>query len=410
VYDLNRRGVNYGPLVLGFLLLLFLIAFAQMLRGVPDPEYTVTFPASSPLGEARQPLLPEEGASIVAVNGLGTLGSAGANESRPIASITKMMTAYVILKEHPLAPGETGPVIELTFEDEERWLEMVAQDQSSLSVFAGQRLTQLQLMEGLLVPSANNYAEILAKWDAGSVAAFVEKMNAEAQALGMTNTVYTDTSGFSPGTVSTPADQLILARAVMQDPVFASIVRMEEVTIPGIGTAGAVNQLLGVDGIVGIKTGFTEQAGGNFAFAAIRDVAGQQVDVYGVILGQGDGIDPFESRQEAFSATQTVITDIGNTIEYRLVLSNRQPMATITTEWGAQVDLLVTEDVKLLTWPGMTMTTAVEVGDISAGKSEGEQVGWVTLTLGEQARRLPLVLATDMDGPGLFWRLKRSPI
>jgi D-alanyl-D-alanine carboxypeptidase (penicillin-binding protein 5/6) len=410
VYDLDRRRNNYGPLILGFLFILIVVAFAQMVRGAPDPEYTVTFPTSSPLGEARQPLLPEQGASIVAVNGLGTLGSAGTTEPIPIASITKMMTAWVILKDHPLAPGETGPVIELTAADEERWLEMVAQDQSSLSVFPGQRLTQLQLLEGLLVPSANNYAEILAAWDTESVPAFVERMNAEALALGMVNTVYTDTSGFSAGTVSTAADQLILARAAMQNPVFASIVRQEEVTLPGSGTASAVNQLLGVDGIVGIKTGFTEQAGGNFAFAAIREAGGQQVDVYGVILGQGDGIDPFESRLAAFNATQTLITDLDNTIEYRLVLSNRQPMATVTTEWGQDVDLIVTEDIELLTWPGMTMETAVEVDDISPGKSAGEQVGWVTLTLGEQARRLPLVLAGDLDGPGLFWRLTRSPI
>jgi D-alanyl-D-alanine carboxypeptidase (penicillin-binding protein 5/6) len=406
VYDYDRRR-NFGPLILGVLAVLFLVAVVQMVRGAPDPEYTVTFPASSPLGDARQPLLPEAGASIVAVNGLGILGSAGSDEQRPIASITKMMTAYVLLKDHPLAPGETGPIIELTVADEERWLEMLAQDQSSLPVFAGQRLTQLQLLQGLLVPSANNYAEILAAWDAGSVDAFVARMNAEAQALGMSETVYTDTSGFSSETVSTPVDQLILARAAMQDPVFAATVRLEQVTIPSVGAAASVNLLLGVDGVVGIKTGFTEEAGGNFAFAAIRDAGGQQVDVYGVVLGQGDGIDGFESRQAAFNATQTALASIDNGLEYRLVLSNRQPVATVSTDWGDDVNLVLNEDVELLTWPGVTMETSVEVEDISPGKSAGEQVGWVNVILGEQARRLPLVLAEDLDGPGLFWRLTR---
>ena len=407
MYDYNRRPANYGPLILGVLLVFFVVAIAQMLRGAPDPEFTITFPATSPLGQPRQPLLPEGGASIVAVTGLGVLGSAGSAEPRPIASITKMMTAHVILKDHPLNPGETGPVIELTAADEERWLEMVAQDQSSLPVYAGQRLTQLQLLQGLLIPSANNYAEILAAWDAGSVAAFVDKMNAEAASLGMDDTTYADTSGFSSATVSTPADQLILARTAMRDPVFASIVRQEEIAIPAVGTVPSVNLLLGVDGVVGIKTGFTEEAGGNFAFAAIRDVAGQQVDVYGIILGQGDGIDGFESRQAAFAATQTAIRDLENGLEFRLVLSNRQPMATVTTDWGDEVDLVITEDVMLLTWPGVTMQTTVEVEDISPGKSAGEQVGWVNVIIGEQGRRLPLVLATDLDGPGIFWRLTR---
>jgi D-alanyl-D-alanine carboxypeptidase (penicillin-binding protein 5/6) len=316
-----------------------------------------------------------------------------------------MMTAYVILQDHPLAPGETGPVIELTTADEERWLEMISQDQSSLIVYAGQRLTQLQLLQGLLVPSANNYAEILATWDAGSIAAFVDKMNAQAQALGMLDTTYHDTSGFSAATVSTPADQLLLARAAMQDPVFAATVRLEEVTIPSVGAVASVNQLLGVDGVVGIKTGFTEEAGGNFAFAAIRDIGGQQVDVYGVILGQGDHVDGFESRQAAFTATQTALNSLDAGLEYRLVISNRQPMATVTTDWGDDVDLVVTEDVELLTWPGVTLQTTVEVEDVSPGQAAGEQVGWVNLILGEQARRLPLVLADDLDGPSIFWRL-----
>lgn len=407
MYDYGRRRKNYGPLILGVLVVLFVVAVAQLLRGAPDPTYDVTFPASSPLGDARQPELPEDGSSVIAVSGLGVLGSAGSTDPRPIASITKVMTAYVILKDHPLKPGETGPIIELTTRDEERWLEMVAQDQSSLSVYAGQRLTQLQLLQGLLVPSANNYAEILSAWDAGSIAAFVDKMNAEAEALGMADTTYHDTSGFSPDTVSTAADQLILARMAMQDPVFASIVRLEQVTIPGVGTVAGVNLLLGVDGIVGIKTGFTEQAGGNFAFAAIRDIAGQQADVYGVILGQGNSESAFESHQAAFAATQTAIDSLDGGLEYRLVLSDRQPMATVTTDWGDEVDLVVTEDVNLLTWPGMNLETTIEVDDISPGKAAGEQVGWVNLKLGEQARRLPLVLATDLKGPGIFWRLSR---
>lgn len=407
MYDYNRRRTSYGPLIFGVFLIFLAVGIVQMLRSAPEPEFAVTFPATSPLGEALQPRLPEDGASAIAATGLGVLGSAGSSDPRPIASITKVMTAYVILKNHPLSAGETGPVIELTFADEERWLEMVAQDQSSLPVYAGQRLTQLNLLQGLLVPSANNYAEILAIWDAGSVATFIDKMNAEAAALGMINTTYADTSGFSSRTVSTPADQLILARAVMQDAVFASIVRLEEITIPGVGPASAVNQLLGVDGIVGIKTGFTEEAGGNLAFAAIRQIAGQQVDVYGVILGQGDGVDGFESRQEAFTAARSAISHLDESLAVQLVLSSRQPMATVSTDWGDEVDLVVTEDVELLTWPGVAMQTTVEVDDIQTGKSAGEQVGWVNVIVGEQARRLPLVLADDLNGPGVIWKLTR---
>jgi D-alanyl-D-alanine carboxypeptidase (penicillin-binding protein 5/6) len=277
---------------------------------------------------------------------------------------------------------------------------MLAQDQSSLPVTAGQRLTQLQLLQGMLVPSANNYAEVLANWDAGSVSAFVQKMNAEAQALGMKDTRYADTSGFSAASVSTPGDQLVLARAVMKDPVFAAIVGTEQVNIPGVGTVSSVNQLLGVDGVIGIKTGFTEEAGGNLAFAAKHEAAGAEaeINVYGVVLGQ-------EDRPMAFSATRTVLASLDGGLELKRVIATGQPIATIETEWGASVDLVVKEDVSLLAWPGLVMTTTVELDGIKPGQSAGEQVGWLNVMLGEQARRLPLVLAKDLDGAGIFWRL-----
>ncbi len=317
MYDYSRRTANYGPLILGVLLVLFLAVVVQMVRGAPDPEYTVTFPTSSPLGEPRQPLLPADGASIIAVTGLGVLGSAGDTGPRPIASITKMMTAYVILKDHPLAPGETGPVIELTAANEARWLEMVAQDQSSLPVYAGQRLTELQLLQGLLVPSANNYAEILAEWDAGSVPAFVEKMNAEAAALGMLDTTYTDTSGFSPETLSTAADQLIVGPRRDAGPriCFDRPARADHNSRRRHGFIASTSCSESTASSGSRRASLSKPAA-IFAFAAIRDAAGQQVDVYGIILGQGDGIDAFESRKVAFDAAQTAIADLDNGVEY----------------------------------------------------------------------------------------------
>jgi len=398
VYDRRRNGVPAFAAVFGVLLIA--LAALQLLRPVPEARVTVTFPASASLGEAKQPRLPEAGASIVAVSGLGTIARAGPNAARPIASVTKIMTAYVVLKDHPLQPGQSGPSIEITQADVRRWQEMLAQDQSSLPVSAGQRLTQLQLLQGLLVPSANNYAEVLAKWDAGSVEAFVQKMNAEAQALGMTNTRYVDTSGFSADTVSTPEDQLVLARAAMANPVFASIVGTQSVQLPGIGLVSNVNQLLGVDGIVGIKTGFTEEAGGNLAFAARRDVAGQQVEITGLVLGQPD-------RPAAFAATRSLLASVMEGLQFQAVVARGQPFATLEAPWGEAVDLVVPEDLRLLVWPGMVLETRVEIEDASAPKEAGEQVGWLEVKLGEQEARVPLTLAEALDGPGLLWKLTR---
>jgi D-alanyl-D-alanine carboxypeptidase (penicillin-binding protein 5/6) len=310
------------------------------------------------------------------------------------------MTAYVLLKDHPLNPGESGPVVEITQADADRFWVMVSQDQSVQPVNAGQVLTELQLLQGMLIPSANNYAEIAAKWDAGSVDAFVQKMNAEAQALGMTNTKYVDVSGYLSGTVSTAQDQLLVARAAMANPVFASTVSMKEVRLPTAGTVSNVNEILGVDGIVGIKTGYTEEAGGNLAFAARREAAGQTIDVVGVVLGQ-------DGHAGAFAATRTILNSLNNNLQVVRVVPAGQPVGQADPPWGGAVDLIVNEDVNMLVWPGMTMQTTIEIEKVPSSGKAGDQVGWLNVKVGEQEKRVPLVLAKDLGGPGIAWKLTR---
>ena len=112
----------------------------------------------------------------------------------------------------------------------------MANGDSNAAVAAGEKLTEREALEALLLPSANNIAMMLANWDAGSRTAFVAKMNARAKALGMKDTTYTDPSGLDAGTVSTARDQLILVRKAMAIPAFAGIVAMPSAVIPVAGT------------------------------------------------------------------------------------------------------------------------------------------------------------------------------
>jgi D-alanyl-D-alanine carboxypeptidase (penicillin-binding protein 5/6) len=376
------------------------LATLQLTRGLPELEPATVFPASSALGAPLQPALPERGASLIAVAGLGAVGSAGTSQPRPIASIAKMMTARVILRDHPLKLGETGPTLALTDADARRYLQMVAQDESALPVTSGLRLTQQQLLQGLLVASANNFAEILAVWDAGSVSNFVAKMNAEAQALGMNNTSFADASGLSARSVSTPADLLILERKTMADPVFRSIVAMRQTTLPGIGTVRAVNEMLGDTGVIGIKTGFTEEAGGNLAFAAERTVAGQKIEVFGSILGQ-------ENRPVAFAATRRAIESLDRGLQLSQVVGAGQPVATVKPQWASEVQLVTEGAASMLSWPGMTLEASVELAPLSPSTRAGTRVGKLTLRVGEQVQEVPVVLGSDLPGAGTLWRLTR---
>jgi D-alanyl-D-alanine carboxypeptidase (penicillin-binding protein 5/6) len=203
-----------------------------------------------------------------------------------IASVAKVMTAYLVLRDHPLALGQDGPTITLSDADVADTHRRRGREESVVPIVAGEELTERQALQALLLPSANNIAVALARWDAGSVARFVARMNAAARSLGMSRTRYTDPSGYDDATVSTAADQVRIVDLAMRLPVFASIVGTASATLPVAGTVHNTDTLLGFDGFVGIKTGSDDAAGGCFAFRAIRWVDGERTTITGVVLGQ----------------------------------------------------------------------------------------------------------------------------
>jgi serine-type D-Ala-D-Ala carboxypeptidase (penicillin-binding protein 5/6) len=230
---------------------------------------------------------------------------AGPNQhAAPIASVAKVMTAYLVLRDHPLRLGRDGPTITLTDADVADTDRRRGQHESVVSVAAGEQLTERQALQALLLPSANNIAAVLARWDAGSTDRFVARMNAAARSLGLTQTRYTDPSGYDDATVSTAADQVRIVDRAMGLPVFASIVATPRATLPVAGTVRNTNTLLGHDGFVGVKTGSHDAAGGCFAFRAIRWIDGKRTTITGVVLGQ-----PGRNRIAAGLAAAEAIVD-----------------------------------------------------------------------------------------------------
>ena len=182
--------------------------------GIPPPLAVVrSVMPSSRLVPGSAPAIPWPAGveSAIAIPVLGVNVQSGPEVPQPIASLTKMMTAHVVLTDHPLSVGNQGPTITITQNDVTLYNEDVQSDQTNIQVAAGEVLTEDQMLEGMLVHSASNFADLLAIWDAGSVSAFVTKMNASAASLGMTETQYVDASGFSTQSVSTAADQLKVA-------------------------------------------------------------------------------------------------------------------------------------------------------------------------------------------------------
>jgi len=229
---------------------------------------------------------PPRGSAAVAVAG-GKIRVSGATRAVPIASLAKVMTAFIVLRRHPLTAHDSGFTLTITPDDVDDTRHRRSEGQSVVTVAAGERLTERQALQALLLPSANNIAVVLARVESGTVDDFVDDMNAEARRLGMSSTVYTDPSGYAATTVSTARDQVLLARAAMRVDAFAEIVGESDAVIPEAGVVHNTDTLLGSDGFVGIKTGSDSAAGGCFMFAA-RDSSPRQL-VYGVVLGQGGG-------------------------------------------------------------------------------------------------------------------------
>jgi D-alanyl-D-alanine carboxypeptidase (penicillin-binding protein 5/6) len=238
-------------------------------------------------GDGRESLAwPLQGSAALAI-GPRKIHTSGAVQPVPIASLAKVMTALVVLHTRPISARDPGFTITITYDDVVDTERRRSDGQSVVAVVAGEKLTERQVLQALLLPSANNVAIALARAVSGTVDAFVDEMNAEARRLAMTSTVYTDPSGYDPGTVSTPRDQLLLARAAMRIDEFAKIVAEPAAVIPQAGVVPNTDSLLGQDGFVGIKTGSDQAAGGCFMFAVRGRISGKLL--YGVVLGQRDG-------------------------------------------------------------------------------------------------------------------------
>ncbi len=386
------------------LLVLAIAGTVNYLRPIPAAAATPLLPTSDVV-PGTPPTLPwpRAGSGAMAVSGLGMIATSGSEQAIPAASVTKVMTALVLLEDKPLKAGESGPTITLTNTDVGFFVTDVAGGQSTVPVKAGEQLTELQALQGMLIPSANNLAETLATWDSGSIQAFVAKMNAHAASLQMSHTKFGDVSGASPDSVSTPSDLVVLGRAAMErQEVIAQVVAMGQTDLPVAGTVYNVNSTLGQSGIFGIKTGSGLNTGANFLFAANASVDGHTVVLYGCVMGQ-------PTLDVAFAAARTLIGAAVAALHVRRVITRNQSLVTYVTAWGAQTDLVSTVDVDLAEWPGMVVRQRLDASPLVVDQpiAAGTKEGTAHLVLGDYSLDVPLVTADPMYPPGRLWRLTR---
>ena len=324
------------------------------------------------------------------------------NEVVPIASLTKMMTAYVVLKKFPLSIGETGPCITVSDDDVATYESLDQEDQSSVVVYAGESLCENDLLNGLLVHSASNYAVLLANMVAGSTTAFVTLMNRTATSLGLTGTSYADVSGYDSGSVSTALDQAQLAVLLMKSPLVRLIVDQPSVTLPGAGTVASFTPYVGTDNVIGVKSGRTLAAGGCDVMAMKFKFGATTRTLYAVVLGQ-EGGDLLGPAGDAALA----LADSARMIQVPHVHVFRAATSFGTIGWGSRrVSFGVAASTRV-TWSHRqrALHVSVRMRQFSSAIHRGEIVGWLNV-YATTTRRLALV-ADGNAAPLTLWQRLR---
>lgn len=344
---------------------------------------------------------PSQGQAAVGAVGYGLLTKHGDEKPLPTASVAKVLTALAVLKAKPITAGSKGETITITADDVKTYESYLAQGQSTVKVTAGETLTEYQALQALLLPSANNMADVLARWAFGSTDNYLAFVNPFTKTLGMTNTNMSDASGFSPKTTSTAVDLTKLAEIAMNHPVISEIVSQTEADLPTAGTVQNVNFMLGQDGIVGVKTGNTDEAGGCFMFAARREVEGQKVTVVGTVMGA-------PNLFEAIKGSQPLIDETFKNFHNVEVVKTGQTLGSLNKSGGSSVPVLARQGLRTLVWAGQAPSSELVGSNLGKSVKQGDDVGTLQVHVGNQVYPVTAEAAAPLAAGSLIWRLSHA--
>ncbi|WP_051943894.1 D-alanyl-D-alanine carboxypeptidase family protein [Streptacidiphilus rugosus] len=404
-----RRIRLWGILLL---VLVVVLGAVQLFRPLPSPKLAMTAATNFAFdGGAPQLDWPVKGQAAVEVPGLGVMGHSGSDDPVPLASVTKVMTAYVILHDKPLKKGEQGPSLTVDQQAVNDYVTGTAGQESVMKVSVGEQLTEYQALQMLLIPSANNIARLLGRWDAGSQEAFVQKMQATAVGLGMTKTTYTDPSGLTSTTKSTANDQLMLEKAAMADPVFREIVGTASFTPPENGLIQNNNGLLLRNGVIGVKTGSSSAALGNLMWAARQKAGDTTETLYGVVLSQpAIGGDGGGWLPQVLAKSKKLIISAEAALQSHVIAKKGDVVGYVDDGLGGRTPVVATQDVSVAGWGGLSVQLSLKPlagATIPHSAPAGTTVGELVVGSGAGAQTVPVTLQSDLGTPGFGEKLTR---
>ena len=357
----------------------------------PTVEAAQIQPLAAPAAVLSWPAAGSASVSVAGIDGLAT----STVEPAPIASITKVVTALLVLDEMPLALGEQGPDFRFTARDSSAYWGYRENGESALDVPVGGSLTQYQMLEGMLIGSANNYADRLASTLWPTDAVFARAANGWLRAHGVPGVTVVEPTGLDPGNAASPDALIALAQRAMAHPVIAEIVAKPAVELPGAGLVTNTNGLLADPGVVGIKTGSLD----SFNLLSAKDiVVGETtVRVYSAVLGQPDDDVRLAVSRTLYSEVELALQPTPSVVKGTVV-------GHVTTEWGENVAIVTEDDASVILWNGSigAVTTDVALGD---AREKGASVGTLAVRGPLDSTSTTLGLAADIESPSPWWRL-----
>jgi D-alanyl-D-alanine carboxypeptidase len=405
----RRHWKRSKKFIVGLLIILMVGVVVNYFRPIPPITAVKTLKTeASTITPLQWPDIGSAQAAIGA-DGYGLLATDGPQIEQPTASTAKLVTALMVLKKYPLQIGQTTtPIITLGPNDVAIYKAYLAEDGSVAAVTAGEQISEYQALQAMLLPSANNIADSLAIWAYGSLINYSVAANSYLANVGLKNTIIgTDASGFLPSTTSTASNLTLLGLDALQNPVIAQIVAEKQTIIPVAGVIYNVNQLLGQNGVVGIKTGNSDQAGGVYVFAANDEVdkVSPRHDV--LIVGTIQGV---PTLANSFTLGEQLINFAENTFNQSIVATVNEQVGYYRVPWDKNnVYALSQSQLTSINWstnyPKPALTLNALKGSKLAGSSiVGKISEWRSTTNYDISN---VVLSQNISSAPWWWRILR---
>jgi D-alanyl-D-alanine carboxypeptidase (penicillin-binding protein 5/6) len=207
----------------------------------------------------------------------------------PIASLTKLITALAVLEKAPINLGEQGDVITLEAKDEQYYWDYANIGGTVTPVTAGLQMTQYEALQTMLLASSNNMSDTIVDFYFDSKEEYLDYANKYLEEMGLIYTSVADTTGFSPESVSTPSELLLIGEKSLENPVIAEVAAQKEATVSVAGKIPNYNALIDLPYVTGLKPGLTDEAGYCLLYSMdVPNSSGEIVTVIGVVLGIRD--------------------------------------------------------------------------------------------------------------------------